>query len=311
MDPSAHASSAWANLLYVNNLLSIRDQYMGWCWSLAIEEQFYLIAPILLLIMMRFSRYPLRWMLVLLAISGFLRFAIIRTYDFTFPFTGAPDTDEWALRFDVIYDKLHVRYGGLLAGVMGAYLSLYHSQKIARWIGTPVRANSILIAAMLPMWWISNTSRGSDWYATIPKFVSQLINSHQRDIFSIGILLVILLAIHGQGLLSAVFRRLLSSRLLYPVSQLSYSMYLLHEMYMLWLFPKTAPWLSANLEIGADGVILVNGLLVSVMTVVSAGLLYLWIERPCMDFRQSKLFVGRVAATDTTTPAVQSSISTQ
>lgn len=38
-----YAENCWANLLYVNNFLSRTQQYMGWCWSLAIEEQFYLL----------------------------------------------------------------------------------------------------------------------------------------------------------------------------------------------------------------------------------------------------------------------------
>jgi len=34
--------SAWTNLLYINNY--VRDYYMGYIWSLAIEEQFMLLS---------------------------------------------------------------------------------------------------------------------------------------------------------------------------------------------------------------------------------------------------------------------------
>ena len=37
--------AVWANLLYVNNYLPLQKQFMGWTWSLAIEEQFYLVCP--------------------------------------------------------------------------------------------------------------------------------------------------------------------------------------------------------------------------------------------------------------------------
>ena len=37
----SNAQNMWANILYVNNFLDISRQFMGWCWSLAIEEQFY------------------------------------------------------------------------------------------------------------------------------------------------------------------------------------------------------------------------------------------------------------------------------
>ena len=51
--PFMNANNMWANFLYVNNFLPINRQYMGWCWSLAIEEQFYLILPGFILIVMR------------------------------------------------------------------------------------------------------------------------------------------------------------------------------------------------------------------------------------------------------------------
>ena len=62
----------WANLLYVNNFISIENQYMGWCWSLAIEEQFYLIAPIFLLLM-RKSEHFFMWCTGLIFIGWALR----------------------------------------------------------------------------------------------------------------------------------------------------------------------------------------------------------------------------------------------
>jgi peptidoglycan/LPS O-acetylase OafA/YrhL len=51
----ANAQNAWANILYVN-FLSTMKQYMGWCWSLAIEEQFYLLLPAFILIFLRLGK---------------------------------------------------------------------------------------------------------------------------------------------------------------------------------------------------------------------------------------------------------------
>ena len=39
----------WANILYVNNFLPQRHMFMDWSWSLAVEEQFYLRLPLLLI----------------------------------------------------------------------------------------------------------------------------------------------------------------------------------------------------------------------------------------------------------------------
>ena len=57
--PFMNANNMWANFLYVNNFLPINRQYMGWCWSLAIEEQFYLILPGFILLVMRVGK-PMR-----------------------------------------------------------------------------------------------------------------------------------------------------------------------------------------------------------------------------------------------------------
>ena len=54
--PFMNANNMWTNFLYVNNFLPINRQYMGWCWSLAIEEQFYLILPAFILLVMRVGK---------------------------------------------------------------------------------------------------------------------------------------------------------------------------------------------------------------------------------------------------------------
>ncbi len=40
-----HVDMVWANLFYVSNFVPILEAAMGWTWSLAIEEQFYLLCP--------------------------------------------------------------------------------------------------------------------------------------------------------------------------------------------------------------------------------------------------------------------------
>ena len=54
----------------------------------------------------------------------------------------------------------------------------------------------------------------------------------------------ILVACHGQGRFADGLARLLSARVLYPVAQLSYTAYLVHEVVMIWLYLMLAPALT-------------------------------------------------------------------
>ena len=288
--PSGNVEYAWANILYVNNFITISKQYMGWCWSLAIEEQFYLIAPFFLLLVVGRTQRPVAAMVALLIASGFIRLAIIRSYDFVPPFNDPPDTPAWSLRFDVIYDKLHVRYGGLLVGVIGAFFSLYHKQRLEAFFANARRSNAVGIASLVTFCLIATMSFGADWFTRCPKLLAQTIQSHHRDLFSLSVILIILIAINGSGFLARVLKSTLSARFLFPIAQLSYSVYLLHEMFMLWMFPKTTPWLRYTLEFSPTTVLFVNGVTITIITFSVSAFLYLTVERPCMEFRKSKAF---------------------
>ena len=288
--PSGNIENAWANLLYVNNYLSITKQYMGWCWSLAIEEQFYLITPLFLLMVVGRSYRPLHWMLVLLLLSGIIRFLIIYRYDLGHAFNVPPDSPAWSFEFDVIYDKLHVRYAGLLSGVLGAYISIFHQELTEKCFGHSGRSTLIGTVSALIIGAIAFSSLGGQWFEGMPELLRKLIYAYYKDAFSIATLLMILVAIYGRGWLADLFKRLLSLKVLYPISQLSYSMYLVHEMYMLWLFPKTVPILSASWGLEPNSIILFDGVLVTLMTVLTAAVLYVTVERPCMEFRNTAIF---------------------
>jgi len=65
--------------------------------------------------------------------------------------------------------------------------------------------------------------------------------------------------------------------------QVSYSIYLVHEMFFLWLFPKTSPLLIPHF--GNYGGMMANAVLGLVLALVIASSFYVWIERPCMRIR--------------------------
>ncbi|HEX6496470.1 MAG TPA: hypothetical protein VF018_13355 [Acidobacteriaceae bacterium] len=70
---------------------------------------------------------------------------------------------------------------------------------------------------------------------------------------------------------------------LYPVAQISYSVYLVHEMIFMWLFPSLAPVFAPRF--GAWGAMAAAGAIGLVTVFALSSSLYVLIERPCMRMR--------------------------
>ena len=75
---------------------------MHWSWSLAIEEQFYILLPALLLL---FARTRLRWTLFIagIALAVIVRVAIMEYHDLQFPILWHDDAI-YHDNFDLLYD---------------------------------------------------------------------------------------------------------------------------------------------------------------------------------------------------------------
>jgi peptidoglycan/LPS O-acetylase OafA/YrhL len=280
--PFMNANNIWANFLYVNNFLPVNRQYMGWCWSLAIEEQFYLILPGFLLVVMRVAR-PLRVFGALLFLAGIVRLVIIDRHGFVPPFLDLPNMQSWVDRFSIEYDNLYTRYGALLSGIIGAYLMTYHRARVARFFARGAMATGLSAAALVIIVPTAYFAMSSPLFNEIPYAARALYYSHHRDVFAVCVMFLILAAIHSAGAIGAALRSLLSWRVLYPIAQVSYSLYLVHEMFMLWLFPKTAGLVGPTL--GAHGTMAFAATIAIVMSFAGATLLYLFVEQPSMRAR--------------------------
>jgi len=294
--PWMNADKMWTNLVYINNFWPINGQYMGWCWSLAVEEQFYLIVPGFILLFMRIGK-PMRLLGALLVASSVIRWVIIDKHGFVPPFLDTPDMASWVDRFTIEYQTLYTRYGGLLSGLMGAYLMVFHKDRVKAFFRGEALVNVLSVVTLVVLIPTSYFALASPLFAQMGHTASEVFYTVHRDVFSVGVIFLILAAIHSAGVVGRGLRQLLSLKLLYPIAQVSYSLYLVHEMVMLWLFPKTALLLGPSL--GGLGTMAVASVAAVVLSFAFAALLYLFVEQPSMRARSLpsvKRFTERAAA---------------
>ena len=284
-----NVENIWANFLYVNNFIAYKDQAMNWTWTLAIEEQFYLVYPILLMVMVNITKNPLRWMWVLLGLSFVVRFAVIVLDERIRTTPGsmiAMDPEFHAYHFSVLYDNLYTRYGALLCGCIAAYYYFHHETALRAFLNSSWGkffefASFFIIVFLMCM---PVLSRQFDDYTTL----SVVYQTLSRNFYSGAIAYVALVCLE-KSYLSRVLNLIFSNRFWYPLAQLSYSMYLIHVFPILLLvqngvaamqkYPERydythweAMWLISLYSAG--------------LTILGAVIIYLIIERPIMNLRR-------------------------
>jgi peptidoglycan/LPS O-acetylase OafA/YrhL len=278
----------WANVLYVNNFISAERQCMPWAWSLAVEEQFYIVFPLALLLLYRIPRrYQLGMLLLMLALGAVIRGIVNAVTDQQIPIISEPWVDQAGFISSInVYVKPYMRYGAIVCGVIVAYLCHYRDA-VARLERAPRAATIGLMVAVLGIVAIVAPpvrSPETHW----PPLVAWLYLTLDRIVFSASIAYVLLLSLCSVGpgrLLNAVF----SAPFWYPITQLAYSTYLVHLIvitgcyrYVLDPTPLAPPAVLGAFVVCAS------------LSMLTALVVYLTIERPGMALRS---LLGARAAT--------------
>ena len=302
---SSNTENLWANLLYVNNFLPTENQYMLWTWSLAIEEQFYFVAPLLLAFILSKHNKKISFLLILFLLSFVIRYFVVYAYElFPYNYWNSQSVNNEGINymkitFSSIYDNLYTRYGGLLVGVIGAFINVFYNQKVRQIFTKKSSIIYILISLIILVGVLFDINylyfgNFADWaklteVSKYEKIYWATIVAYDRNLYSVAILVVIFYSIYNKGPLGVRIKNFLSSKIFYPIAQLSYSTYLVHWMLMFWFFPSSVIFLSQYIESNTI-IFYLNGSIGILISFLGSLILYLLVERPCMEFRNSVFF---------------------
>ena len=298
---STNVENLWTNLLYINNFLPVKEQFLSHTWSLAVEEQFYFIAPMLLLLILRRQLFKHLGKLIMLALAlyiglrcYFLQEAITLMHaqcahtqsDLSGPMLEAslqifisPLHDcIAATEFGVLYDNLYTRFLGFVVGIAAALLHVRHTEVLRVWFhGSKLCIPMTLVATFAVLYPFVEQFLIND---TQIRLISSRIIAHPMLNFGLGFWILALL--HGSGRLNQWLARLLSSRALYVIAQLSYSMYLFHILIILGVYQVlVAHWPDISVAM----VMLVGGIISFPLTLITSTGVYLFVERPGIALR--------------------------
>lgn len=234
-------------------------------WSLSTEEQFYIIAPLAILLLSR--RVSLRgWLRAIpLAIAGVIVMRFFTAHSLLA--SGLP-TDRVK---QIMYSPFHLHSAGLLIGLLAG-----------------------LVSVLRPEWFFGERTKG---HSPLPYFgvagivVGLALREYDNVVFPFlalglvyGGLMVTLLA--GRAGPLGVFR----ARPFYTMSKLSYGMYLNHFAVLRWITPNLSRTAERTLGVGAMSASI--ALIGTVgCSVIFSATLFVALEQPFLDLRER--LIGR------------------
>ena len=260
----------WTEYVYLTNFykLARADSLMFWGWSLALEEQFYLVVPLLffLLAWLKSDRLRLGLLGVMWASALVVRLVLYLRHH-------GPWID--VELYGAIYFSTYTRFDTLITGIMLAVVHDRFREPLTKWLTTPFHRAMLAMPSLMGLWLLLRP-----W-----TFTKNLNFFH---VFAWGTLTTVmwagflLLLLHGHG--EGFVHRFLSAPIFRRIATLGYGVYLVH----IPLCDHIVVPLAHKMVDAKTSLVLVwsaSLALLLVLSVASAYLLHIFVEKPSLWIR--------------------------
>lgn len=198
--------------VYLTNLFSTArgETLMFWGWSLALEEQFYLVVPFLVFLLgwMRSDRLRVGFLVALWASALVVRLVIY--------FTHRPWVD--VILYGALYFKTYTRYDTLVAGILLAVVQDRFGESIGRWLAAPFHRAVVALPSLLCLWMLVRP------WSFLPHDLNLFHVFAWGTITTVMYFGFLLLLLHGDGPVHAF----LGAPIFRKLATLGYGIYLVH-----------------------------------------------------------------------------------
>ncbi|XP_011256830.1 nose resistant to fluoxetine protein 6 isoform X2 [Camponotus floridanus] len=207
----------WRNALYLNSLYPRTEMCMLWSWYMANDTQFYVLGILLLLISVKYFKTAVAIVLLLIISSCFTTFSVAYSNDYI-----ARIQEPFAL-FDELYDKPWLRAGPYFIGTITGYILFKTKCQL-----------KLPTGAELIGWILSVMIMFSAVYGLYPGNLTVLVSSVYAALthtaWAMAVAFIVIQCCTGSA---RMIDSLLSLRLTYPLSRLTYCAYLVHPVIMM------------------------------------------------------------------------------